>query len=74
MRTTKLAFEPWCTVLGMADDQRRFIRVPVETVQSCVDKLNVQTSDEVCIGLAEDVSFRVRQIAEVKKYIKYRDT
>ena len=49
----------------MGDEQRRFIRVPTTTIQSCLDKLDVQASDEVCSGLAEDVSFRIRQITEV---------
>lgn len=49
----------------MEDEQRRFIRVPVATIQSCLDRLDVKASDEVSSGLAEDVSFRIRQIAEV---------
>lgn len=47
--------------------QRGFVRVPVDTIQSCVDRLDVQASEEVASGLAEDVSFRIRQIAEVLK-------
>ena len=50
----------------MADEhQRRFIRVPVATIQSCVERCDVNASEEVPSGLAEDVSFRIRQIAEV---------
>lgn len=56
----------------MADQerQRRFIRVPAEVVQSCVNRQGLQVSEEVCSGLAEDVSFRIRQIADVsiKRY------
>lgn len=51
--------------MDMSDEQRRFVRVPVDTIQSCVDRVDVQASDEVSSGLAEDVSFRIRQIAEV---------
>ena len=49
----------------MSDEQRRFIRVPIGTIKSCVDRLGVKSSEEVYSGLAEDVSFRIRQIAEV---------
>ena len=49
-----------------SEDQRGFVRVPVEAVQSCVDRLDVQTTDEVATRLAEDVSFRIRQITEVR--------
>ena len=50
----------------MGDEQRRFIRVSPGTIKSCVDRLGVKASEEVFSGLAEDVSFRIRQIAEVK--------
>lgn len=46
-------------------EQGRFVRVPIESIQLCVDELGLQTSDEVPSGLVEDVSFRIRQIADV---------
>lgn len=52
----------------MGDEQhqrRRFVRVPVETMQACVDRLDLRISGEVAGALAEDVSFRIRQVADV---------
>lgn len=51
----------------MGDEQRRkYVRIPVETMQSCVDRLDVRISGETAGALAEDVSFRIRQIADVR--------
>ncbi len=43
----------------------RFVRVPVESVQSCADQLGVKTAEDVPGGIVEDVSFRLRQITDV---------
>lgn len=51
----------------MGDEQRRkYVRIPVETMQSCVDRLDLRISGETAGALAEDVSFRIRQIADVR--------
>lgn len=51
----------------MGDElRRRFVRVPVEAMQSCVDRLDLRISGEVASALAEDASFRIRQIADVR--------
>lgn len=42
----------------------RFARVPAETIRTCVDRLELQVSEEASSGLAEDTSFRIRQIAD----------
>lgn len=52
--------------MGDEQQQRRFVRVPVETMQACVDRLDLRISGEVAGALAEDVSFRIRQIADVR--------
>ncbi len=48
-----------------AEPIKQYIRVPVESIQSCIEQLGVHTSDDVPSGLVEDVSFRIRQIADV---------
>lgn len=58
--------------LDRQQEQRRFVRIPVETVQSCVDQLEVKTTEEVPGGLVEDVSFRIRQIVDVSVYILHQ--
>ena len=55
----------------MGEEKRRFIRVPAGTIKSCVDRLGVRASEEVFSGLAEDVSFRIRQIAEARNSIVF---
>lgn len=49
-------------------EQNRFVRVPVESVQSCVDQLGIKTTEEVPGGIVEDVSFRIRQLTDVSVY------
>lgn len=58
---------PTCALFGvtMATEKRGFARVSPETIQLCADRLGVQASEEVFSGLGEDVSFRIRQIADV---------
>ncbi len=48
-----------------AEQMSRFARVPAETIRTCVDRLELQVSEEASSGLAEDTSFRIRQIADV---------
>ena len=50
----------------MGDEQRRrFVRIPVETMQTYVDRMDLRVSGDTAAALAEDVSFRIRQIADV---------
>jgi len=49
----------------MQRELHRFVRVPVESVESCADRIGVKTTEEVPGGIVEDVSFRLRQIANV---------
>ena len=44
---------------------RTFIRVPPDSIRLCAARLDLQVSEDVPSGLAEDVSFRIRQIADV---------
>ena len=53
----------------MADssaEQKRYVKFPIDSVQSCVDRLGLWASDEVSSGLAEDLNFRIRQITDVR--------
>ena len=54
-------------------EQQRFVRIPVESVQSCVDQLGVKTTEEVPGGIVEDVSFRLRQITDVSAVVRRND-
>lgn len=60
-----------CALFGikvkMGDEQRRrFVRIPVETMQTYVDRMDLRVSGDTAAALAEDVSFRIRQIADVR--------
>lgn len=50
----------------MADSEdKRFIRIPTDSVRLCAERIGIQTSPEVSNALVEDVSFRIRQITDV---------
>jgi hypothetical protein len=50
----------------MGDEhRRRFVRIPVETMQTCVDRMDLNVSKDTASALAEDVSFRIRKIIDV---------
>ena len=45
--------------------EKRFIRLPSESIRLCAERVGIQTSAEVSTALVEDVSFRIRQITDV---------
>ena len=45
--------------------EKRFIRLPSESIRLCAERVGIQTSAEVSNALMEDVSFRIRQITDV---------
>lgn len=53
----------------MAAVQRelRFVRLSPESAVLCAERVGVQNSQEVAGVLVEDVSFRIRQIADVRQ-------
>ena len=55
----------------MADvAEKRFVRLPSESVRLCAERVGVQISPEVSNALVEDVSFRIRQITDVSLHGK----
>ena len=47
------------------ENARRYVRLPEDCVSLCAENLGIQASREVTSSLAEDVSFRIRQITSV---------
>ena len=47
------------------EGEGRYVLLPAESVSLYAESLGVQTSQEVTSLLAQDVSFRIRQIANV---------
>ena len=43
-----------------------YVRLPEDCVSLCAENLGIQTSREVTSSLVEDVSFRVRQVVNVR--------
>ena len=63
MASTATGFEEVSS--EMQREVHRFVRVPLESVQSCADQMGLKTTEDVPGGIVEDVSFRLRQIANV---------
>ena len=51
--------------MATEEAEKRFIRMPSESIRLCAERIGIQTSTEVSNALVEDVSFRIRQIADV---------
>ena len=45
---------------------RRYVRLPEDCISLCAENLGVQASREVTAALVEDVSFRIRQVTQVR--------
>ena len=48
--------------------EKRFIRLPSESIRLCAERIGIQTSAEVSNTLVEDVSFRIRQVTDVSTF------
>lgn len=45
--------------------EKNFVRFPADSVTLCAESVGIQPSQEVACGIVEDVSFRIRQLADV---------
>ena len=46
--------------------EKRYTRLPSDSVSLCAENLGIQASQEVASSVVEDVSFRIRQLTDVK--------